>query len=140
MSAGLLEDDLMKLPRYYHCRTCLAILLLLALIACSSAPYKYEPFDQVDLSGRAVAKEQGAFRVRASVHTVGGLSAHGDQNDLTRWYEGFENRPPVCLVHGEPHAAKAFAGRLEGTGARWVKRARPGMRVDLSQLEQAPSG
>jgi metallo-beta-lactamase family protein len=41
------------------------------------------------------------YRVRAQVHTVGGLSAHGDQDDLARWYECFEGRPPVYLVHGE---------------------------------------
>jgi len=80
------------------------------------------------------------IRIRAQIHTVGGLSAHGDQNDLTRWYEGFENRPPVCLVHGEPDAAKAFAGRLTGSGASWVKRAHPGLTLDLNQLEHAPGG
>src|SRR5690606_36158794 len=43
-----------------------------------------------------------AIRVRASIHTVGGLSAHGDQDDLVRWYRNFKGRPPVYLVHGEP--------------------------------------
>jgi metallo-beta-lactamase family protein len=50
--------------------------------------------------------------VRARIHTVGGLSAHGDQDDLARWYEGFENRPPVWLVHGEDEARAAFAAYL----------------------------
>ena len=40
---------------------------------------------------------------------MGGLSAHGDQDDLARWYEGFENRPPVWLVHGEDQAREGFA-------------------------------
>ncbi|MGI9330548.1 MAG: MBL fold metallo-hydrolase RNA specificity domain-containing protein [Gammaproteobacteria bacterium] len=80
------------------------------------------------------------IRIRAKINTVGGLSAHGDQNDLTRWYEGFENRPPVCLVHGEPDAAKAFAGRLKDSGAQWVKRAHPGLTLDLDRLEYAPGG
>jgi metallo-beta-lactamase family protein len=39
--------------------------------------------------------------VRAQVHTVGGLSAHDDQDDMARWYECMSNRPPVYLVHGE---------------------------------------
>jgi len=52
--------------------------------------------------------------VRAKVHTVGGLSAHGDQDDLARWYENMSNRPPVYLVHGEPDAQSAFAKYLAG--------------------------
>ncbi len=74
------------------------------------------------------------IKVRARVHTVGGLSAHGDQDDLTRWYAGFENRPPVCLVHGEPAAAVRFSERLEHAGAQWVRRTKPGMQIDLADL------
>lgn len=44
------------------------------------------------------------YRVRATVHTIGGLSAHGDQQDLLDWYGHFVHRPPLCLVHGEPDA------------------------------------
>lgn len=77
-----------------------------------------------------------AIRVRAQIHTVGGLSAHGDQNDLARWYGGFDKPPPVCLVHGEPDAQEAFADRLARAGAPWVTRARPGMRLDLATLAQ----
>lgn len=50
--------------------------------------------------------------VRAQVHTVGGLSAHGDQQDLLDWYENFEDRPPVYLIHGEEKAQQALAKRL----------------------------
>jgi metallo-beta-lactamase family protein len=80
------------------------------------------------------------IRVRAKIHTVGGLSAHGDQDDLVRWYEGFENRPPVCLVHGEPDAADAFSKRLDKSGASWVAKAEPGMRIELDGLEERPVG
>ncbi len=52
------------------------------------------------------------YRVRINVHTIGGLSAHGDQQDLVEWYGGFRNRPPVYLVHGEPEAQKVLAGKL----------------------------
>jgi metallo-beta-lactamase family protein len=52
------------------------------------------------------------YRVRAQVHTIGGLSAHGDQADLLDWYGSFDGRPPVYLVHGEPDAQKALAHKL----------------------------
>jgi metallo-beta-lactamase family protein len=41
--------------------------------------------------------------VRASVHTIGGLSAHADQAGLLNWLKGFERSPnTVFVVHGEP--------------------------------------
>jgi metallo-beta-lactamase family protein len=52
------------------------------------------------------------YRVRIQVHTIGGLSAHGDQMDLMAWYGGFENTPPVYLVHGEATAQKALAREM----------------------------
>jgi len=53
------------------------------------------------------------YPVRASVHTIGGLSAHGDRQDLVKWYASFENRPPVYLVHGEPGAQEALLKHLK---------------------------
>ena len=52
------------------------------------------------------------YRVRAKVHTIGGLSAHGDQADLVDWYSSFEGRPPVYLVHGEERAQQPLLKRL----------------------------
>ena len=78
------------------------------------------------------------IKVRAKIHTVGGLSAHGDQADMIRWYEGFASRPPVCLVHGEPDAAEAFSERLTRSDAAWVQRSRPGLKIDLDNLKKAP--
>ena len=52
------------------------------------------------------------YRVRIQLHTIGGLSAHGDQRDLMAWYGAFRNRPPVYLVHGEPEAEEALAEKL----------------------------
>lgn len=52
------------------------------------------------------------YRVRIQVHTIGGLSAHGDQQDLVDWYSGFSGRPPLYLVHGEERAQKTLAGIL----------------------------
>ena len=53
------------------------------------------------------------YPVRASVHTIGGLSAHADQKDLIDWYGAFENKPPVYLVHGEPDAQKALMTKMK---------------------------
>ena len=58
---------------------------------------------------------QETIKVEAKIHTVGGLSAHADQSGLLAWYGGFANRPPVCLVHGEPTAQHALAARLRAT-------------------------
>lgn len=51
--------------------------------------------------------------VRASIHTLGGFSAHADQPALLDWAAHFE-RPPrqTFVVHGEESAALALAERL----------------------------
>ncbi|MGI9237174.1 MAG: MBL fold metallo-hydrolase RNA specificity domain-containing protein [Woeseiaceae bacterium] len=51
-------------------------------------------------------------RVRCQLHTIGGLSAHGDQADLIAWYDAFQNRPPVYLVHGESDAQLALIRKM----------------------------
>jgi len=75
-----------------------------------------------------------SIRVAAKVHTLGGLSAHGDQDDLLKWYESFQNRPPVCLVHGEPQAATALRAKLASRGTK-AEVAVVGERLDLSTME-----
>jgi len=45
----------------------LTLTSLLALAACSSAPYRYEDVASLDVIQRAQTQEKGAFRVRASV-------------------------------------------------------------------------
>ncbi|MEJ2535084.1 MAG: MBL fold metallo-hydrolase [Gammaproteobacteria bacterium] len=69
--------------------------------------------------------------VRARIHTVGGLSAHGDQDDLARGYEGFENRPPVWLVHGEDRAREEFAAYLSRRSGARVSIPGPGETLEL---------
>jgi metallo-beta-lactamase family protein len=59
-----------------------------------------------------VRLRQETIKVAAKIHTVGGLSAHADQAGLLSWYGGFRDRPPVCLVHGEPGAQQALATAL----------------------------
>ena len=72
--------------------------------------------------------------VRATIHTVGGLSAHGDQDDLARWYESMTSRPPVYLVHGEPEAQHDFAMYLRGRCGADVHLPVPGTVLDLAGL------
>ena len=74
------------------------------------------------------------IRVSAQVHTVGGLSAHGDAEDLSRWYGALGNTPPVWLVHGEPEAGGELADRLKREHGARVHRALPGRRIDLATL------
>lgn len=72
-------------------------------------------------------------RVAAQVHTLGGLSAHGDQAQLLRWYSNFRERPPVFLVHGEIPAAEALAVKLRELGSHATV-TRPGLRIDLATV------
>ncbi len=66
--------------------------------------------------------------VRASIHTVGGLSAHADRRALLAWTASFE-RPPAqtFVVHGEETAAQALATKL---------RERPGWEVTVPAAGQ----
>jgi metallo-beta-lactamase family protein len=52
--------------------------------------------------------------VRARIHTVGGLSAHADQEALLNWLGNFR-RPPgkTFLVHGEAGTMAVFAEAIE---------------------------
>jgi len=51
--------------------------------------------------------------VRASVHTLGGFSAHAGQTDLLRWFGAMAaSRPRVVLCHGEDSARQALAAKL----------------------------
>jgi metallo-beta-lactamase family protein len=72
-------------------------------------------------------------RCLAQVHTLGGLSAHGDQADLLRWYDCFAGHPPVYLVHGEVPSSEGLAEKLREHGATATV-ARPGLKIDLANL------
>jgi metallo-beta-lactamase family protein len=82
--------------------------------------------DRVRIHGEPVA-------VAARVHTLGGLSAHGDQHDLLRWYAAIPGQPPVWLVHGEARAATGLCEALRARGAR-AEIAAAGVRLDLGTL------
>ena len=65
------------------------------------------------VNGEEKIKIHGDFyTVKAQIHTVGGLSAHADQNDLLRWVSGFKNHPRVYVVHGEAEVKQEFSQRL----------------------------
>ena len=74
------------------------------------------------------------IKVAAKIHTVGGLSAHADQAGLLAWYGAFANRPPVCLVHGEPGAQQALAAALRATYRADVRLPARGEVVQLDEL------
>jgi len=76
------------------------------------------------------------IKVRASIHTVGGLSAHADQQGLLDWYANFKGKPPVLLVHGEKRASKVLAGKLADEHGARVRCARPGKSTDLLALDK----
>jgi metallo-beta-lactamase family protein len=80
--------------------------------------------DEVRMFGQTI-------EVNAKIHTVGGLSAHGDQDDLARWYEGFDNKPGVYLVHGEDESKSAFKAYLHDRCAVSANIGQPGMKLDL---------
>jgi len=71
------------------------------------------------------------YTVRATVHTIGGLSAHGDQADLVDWYGAFDGHPPVYLVHGEQRSQKPLADRLRSKFNAPVTIARHAMKIEI---------
>lgn len=74
-------------------------------------------FQAAGTLGRALvdgARSVRLFReevpVRASVHTIGGLSAHADQGALLGWLGAFRRKPAqTFVVHGERTVAEGFA-------------------------------
>ena len=64
-----------------------------------------------DLGPRASAEK---VTVRASIHTLGGFSAHAGQDELVQWFSSMvAARPQLILVHGEDRAQQALAQRIE---------------------------
>jgi metallo-beta-lactamase family protein len=74
------------------------------------------------------------IKVKAKVHTIGGLSAHADQAGLMHWYGNFRNRPPLVLVHGEPESQQALAAAIRKEYQATVTIADSGMEIDLGVL------
>ena len=72
--------------------------------------------------------------VEASIHTIGGLSAHADQSALIDWYKNFTNSPPLVLVHGEEQAQALLADKIRSETTARVTIAQRGQKVDLLKL------
>ncbi len=65
------------------------------------------------VDGKPTVKIHGnEYPVRAQVHTVGGLSAHADVDDLRRWISHFTTNPQVHVVHGDDEPKAAFRDLL----------------------------
>ena len=73
------------------------------------------------------------LEVAAQIHTVGGLSAHAGQRSLIEWYDQFEHRPALVLVHGEPQAQAALEGLIREELAAPVHVAQAGESFDLAK-------
>jgi len=72
-------------------------------------------------NGGTTARIDGTeFDVRCRIRTISGFSAHADQHELEAWLGHFgraansDGGAPktVFIVHGDPDAAEAFAGRI----------------------------
>jgi metallo-beta-lactamase family protein len=87
------------------------------------------------VNGEEKIKIHGDFyNVNAQIHTVGGLSAHADQNDLLRWVGGFKNHPRVYVVHGEPEVKQEFSQLLHKKLQLTASVPQAGDIVDLKQI------
>jgi len=55
------------------------------------------------------------IHVNASIHTIGGFSAHADQQELLDWYHRTGKPERTFLVHGDEEAMRHFAEHLSDT-------------------------
>jgi len=64
--------------------------------------------------GARTIKMQGQqVPVAARIERLDGMSAHADAGEIMRWLSGFVRPPAITyLVHGEPPALSALAGRI----------------------------
>lgn len=74
------------------------------------------------------------IKVKAKIHTIGGLSAHTDQTGLMEWYGNFKSRPPVFLVHGEASTMETLQKKMRAELQAPVHIARAGESIDLKNL------
>ncbi len=80
-------------------------------------------FQAVGTLGRAIVDGREHVRIHgepytvaARVHTLGGFSAHGDQQDLLRWHSGLRVARRTYLVHGEDVGAAGLRDALRARG------------------------
>lgn len=81
-------------------------------------------FQAMGTPGRMLVDGAKTFRVvgeeisvKASIHTLGGFSAHASQTQLTEWVNNFNKpHPKLYLVHGEEKAKLALQEKLSHQG------------------------
>ncbi len=71
------------------------------------------------------------YRVRAKIHTLGGLSAHADQYGMLRWVGSFSSNPQVFVVHGESDVRESFTDLLRHQLDMHASVPHAGKRIDL---------
>jgi len=66
--------------------------------------------------GRRIVDKAGVVRVfgeeiavKAGIYTLGGFSAHADQQGLLEWLSAFNDSPQVFVVHGEEETSLQFS-------------------------------
>lgn len=68
-------------------------------------------------SGGWVKLDSQRYPIRAGIHTLGGYSAHADQQNLVNFIRRMRHQPKhVRLVHGEADAKAALKTKLEALG------------------------
>ena len=75
-------------------------------------------------------------QVKARVHTIGGLSAHADQDGLVNWCRSIGDRPAVALVHGEHEAMELLDRRITQETGLTAMRPVFAQRIDLSHPDR----
>ena len=76
------------------------------------------------------------IKVQAQIHTVGGLSAHADQQGIMDWYANFKDRPPALMVHGEVRAMEVLADKIKTDLGGHAHIAKVGKSTDLLKLDR----
>jgi metallo-beta-lactamase family protein len=74
------------------------------------------------------------YPVKMQIHTVGGMSAHGDKHDLLRWLGQFKNHPRVALIHGEPEVREVFRNTIAEELGLFTTLGHAGEVIDLVDL------
>jgi metallo-beta-lactamase family protein len=76
--------------------------------------------------------------VRAKIFTIGGLSAHADQNTLLEWISHFKDpKMRVYVIHGEQSASEEFANVLRQRFGFEVRVPAIGDRITATAFERA---
>jgi metallo-beta-lactamase family protein len=81
-------------------------------------------FQAMGTPGRALVDGAKVFHiggdeimVKASIHTLGGFSAHASQSQLLEWISHFKKPwPKLYLVHGEENAKLVLKEKLSEKG------------------------